>query len=165
MDKPKVTPDNRGSPTYTFTNVLFYTLCITSLGFSIFIYLRQTQLEDSVRHIRHLEERMITLEARLQNDDVPLSYLKTSTADDFADIASDMRKLSLQVSGIQRLRRDVSQLQIGRRERQVSVQQSNDCGCPPGMFVCSILFFLFFIFTSTVYTITMQSQLIHSFQM
>ncbi len=102
------------------------------MGFSIFIYLRQSQLEDRVRYLRHLEDRMTTLEARLQGD-VPVSYLKTSTADEFADIASDMRKLSLQVSGIQRLRRDVSQLQIGRRERQVSVQQSNDCGCPPGM--------------------------------
>lgn len=133
MDKPTITPDNRGSPTYTFVNILFYTLCITSLGFSIFIYLRQSQFEDRVRYLRHLEDRMTTLEARLQSD-VPLSYLKTSSSNEFADIASDMRKLSLQVSGIQRLRRDVSHLQIGRRERQVSVQQSNDCGCPPGEF-------------------------------
>lgn len=132
MDKPTITPDNRGSPTYTFVNILFYTLCITSLGFSIFIYLRQSQFEDTVRHLRHLEDRMTALESRLQSD-VPLSYLKTSSSsNEYADIASDMRKLSLQVSGIQRLRRDVSHLQIGRRERQVSVQQSNDCGCPPG---------------------------------
>lgn len=133
MDKPTITPDNRGSPTYTFVNILFYTLCITSLGFSIFIYLRQSQFEDRVRHLRDLEDRMTALEARLQSD-VPLSYLKTSSSssNEYADIASDMRKLSLQVSGIQRLRRDVSHLQIGRRERQVSVQQSNDCGCPPG---------------------------------
>lgn len=133
MDKPTITPDSRGSPAYTFVNILFYTLCITSFGFSIFIYLRQSQIEDSVRYLHHLEDRMTTLEVRLQQSDVPLSYLKTSTSDEFADIASDMRKLSLQVSGIQRLRRDVSHLQIGRRERQVSVQQSNDCGCPPGM--------------------------------
>lgn len=134
MDKPTIAPDNRGSPAYTFVNILFYTLCITSFGFSIFIYLRQTEIEDSVRYIRHLEDRMTTLEVRLQQGDVPISsYLKSSTSDEIADIASDMRKLSLQVSGIQRLRRDVSHLQIGRRERQVSVQQSNDCGCPPGM--------------------------------
>lgn len=133
MDKPTVTPDNRGSPTYTFVNILLYTLCITTLGFSIFIYLRQAQIEDKVRYLQLLEDRMTTLEARLQSD-IPLSYQKTSASNEFSDIASDMRKLSLQVSGIQRLRRDVSHLQIGRRERQASVQQSNDCGCPPGMF-------------------------------
>lgn len=43
-----------------------------------------------------------------------------------------LQKLSLQVSDVQRLRRDVSHLKASRRgERQASVHPT-DCSCPPG---------------------------------
>lgn len=52
------------------------------------------------------------------------------TADEFANM---VRKLSVQISGIQRLRRDVTYLKASRRgERQASVQQTTECMCPPG---------------------------------
>lgn len=53
-----------------------------------------------------------------------------ASADEFANI---VRKLSVQMHGIQRLRRDVTYLKASRRgERQTSVQQTSECMCPPG---------------------------------
>lgn len=53
-----------------------------------------------------------------------------SNTDQFSHV---LQKLSLQLSGIQRLRRDVTYLKASRRgERQASVQPTSDCMCPPG---------------------------------
>lgn len=53
--------------------------------------------------------------------------------DNHEQFAHILQKLSLQVSGIQRLRRDVSHLKASRRgERQASVHPTDSCACPPG---------------------------------
>lgn len=56
-----------------------------------------------------------------------------SAIDNHEQFAHILQKLSLQVSGIQRLRRDVSHLKASRRgERQASVHPTDSCACPPG---------------------------------
>lgn len=120
-------------------NLLVYILCVFSLGFSIYTSYRQTHLEDRMHHIRHLDERITILEAKYQNYHLtyPSSSQSVSTNVDskFSDV---VRKLSLEVAGIQRLRRDVSHLQVTRSQRQTAsastVQQTPpECVCPPGM--------------------------------
>lgn len=50
-----------------------------------------------------------------------------------AEMLQALQKLSLHDSGIERLRRDISQLQSSRTVRQSSmIQSSPDCGCPAG---------------------------------
>lgn len=132
-------------------NLLFYVLCISALGFSLYANLRQIHNEDKLRHFRHMDDRISILESKLQqilqfstrsaetvvatDQDAATGF--TATAD-FSDVASVVRKLSLQVQGIQRLRRDVSHLQMTRR--QASIQSEQECMCPAGE--CFI--FLFF---------------------
>lgn len=141
-------------------NYIIYLLCITSLGFSVYTILCHSQLEDRIRQIHHLDDRVSVLEDKLRifpiqflqslatklpsssfsssnidNSSVPDSLVTDDvTVDDFADI---VRKLSVQISGIQRLRRDVSHLKASRRgERQASSPPTTDaCMCPPGKII------------------------------
>lgn len=137
------TPEQGGG--IKFVNFLLYIICVTSLGASVYLNFRQTHLEDRIRHLRHIDDRVTILEAKLQNIIQPfaqkLSATSSATAgDEFTDVANVVRKLSLQVAGIQRLRRDVSHLQFTRRSnRQASVQQSPECVCPAG----KVFFFIF----------------------
>lgn len=135
-------------------NLVFYVLCLTSLGASFYLNFRQTYLEERLRHFHHLDDRLSRVESKLQSfhsqspgfhshrrkhanffsttekefDD----ELLASGEDSFQDVASVVRKLSLEVEGIQRLRRDVSHLKLTRQQRQTAIQQSPDCSCPPG---------------------------------
>lgn len=129
-------------------NLMFYVLCISALGFSLYANLRQIHNEDKLRHFRHLDDRISILESTLQQfmqmrqrsevveavaaDNVAPATGFTATAD-FSDVTSVVRKLSLQMQGIQRLRRDVSHLQMTRR--QASIQSEQDCMCPAGEFL------------------------------
>lgn len=57
---------------------------------------------------------------------------ETSNTDQISHV---LQKLSLQLSGMQRLRRDVTHLKASRRgERQASVQPNSECMCPAGKF-------------------------------
>lgn len=157
------TSTNYGSNSSNVTgvNTLIYILFITSLGFSVYTYLRQAQYEDRIRQIHLLDERISMLEGKLRL--FPIQFLNSlatssttsqstldsstqdvmtseteSNADDIntsnKPFAHVLQKLSLQLSGIQRLRRDVSHLKASKRnERQASVQQTiSECTCPPG---------------------------------
>lgn len=142
------TPEQGGS--IKFVNFLLYIICVTSLGASVYLNFRQTHLEDRIRHLRHIDDRVTVLEAKLQNIIQPFAQKltatssATSTGDEFTDVANVVRKLSLQVAGIQRLRRDVSHLQFTRRSnRQASVQQSPECVCPAGKEIFIIFLHLF----------------------
>lgn len=134
-------------------NLLFYVLCISALGFSLYANLRQIHNEDKLRHFRHLDDRIADLESKLQQfmqmrqssvvsegvqtADQGAATGFTATADFSSDVASVVRKLSLQVEGIQRLRRDVSHLQMTRR--QASIQSEPDCMCPAGESIFSFI--------------------------
>jgi len=124
-----------GSHSISLVSLVLYVLCITSLGASVYSNFRQSHIEDRLRHLRHLDDRVSMLEAKLQTIEVPADFVDGTSAE-FSDVANVVRKLSLQVAGIQRLRRDVSHLQVSRREqRQASISQSvsPECVCPPGL--------------------------------
>lgn len=71
-------------------------------------------------------------EDRAQDSTVAEIDLITDDASNDEQFAHILQKLSLEVSGIRRLRRDVSHLKASRRgERQASVHPA-DCSCPPG---------------------------------
>lgn len=73
-------------------------------------------------------------DAAVAGDDDDDNVNETSNDDVTAiqQSAHILQKLSLQVSDVQRLRRDVSHLKASRRgERQASVHPT-DCSCPPG---------------------------------
>lgn len=167
----------------TVVNVVFYILCVAAIGCSVYLNYRQSFLEERLRYMRHLDERLTEVEARLETVFLPLqpqvqpqkshhrrrvspaingffsttekefrassSLALSSTSgesseeveDDvdggdveYEDMKSVVRKLSLQVEGIQRLRRDVSHLKLTRQERQTAIEQSPEdmCSCPPG---------------------------------
>lgn len=131
-------PVKEGS-TRSFTNILLYILCITSLGFSVYNNVRQSDLEDRTRHIRYLDDRITIMETKMENFNLQYSqagkgYTLSNEQPAPPDIENIIRKMSLEVAGIGRLRRDVSTLQISRQERQASIQQSPDCICQPGIY-------------------------------
>lgn len=167
-------------------NLVFYILCLTSVGSSLYLNFRQTYLEERLRQMHHLDDRLARLEDRLQgvqhqhhshrrksssvgaSSSSSLEHLfSTTERDELFDVVSEeevdeedrrndeddsqeqpqshrsrsrnsrfqdvVRKLSLQVEGIQRLRRDVSHLKLTRQQRQTAIEQTPDfCGCPAG---------------------------------
>ncbi|XP_055381364.1 collagen alpha chain CG42342-like [Condylostylus longicornis] len=176
-------------PTVSLFNLIFYVMCISSVGFSLYANIRQTHYEDRLRHLRHLDDRITILETKIDNFLPFLKYRRNSKSTsssssggglvsssssstsslknknifengivdvvndennsiqqsssvtddnddplaDFTNVANVVRKLSVEVQGIQRLRRDVSHLQLTRRQqRQTAVQSSQECMCPPG---------------------------------
>lgn len=187
----------------TVANVVFYILCVAALGCSVYLNYRQSFLEERLRYMHHLDERLTDVEARLnsvfhlqsqsleqqrnvllrrrvspsaplntgfavsssntnqepraatlavikdsisdregeddEDDDdedgeMDLDDFESSDEENFEDVKSVVKKLSLQVQGIQRLRRDVSQLKLTRQQRQTAIEQSPEdmCSCPPG---------------------------------
>lgn len=171
--KNKTESLEKNHPSGRGVNFILYLMCFTSLGFSAYTSLCHSQLEDRIRHISHLDERVSVLEAKLRK--FPIQFLQTlpsttsspPTDDDDGDddddimqivnrtvqddngmtgsdaatteplasmeFANVVRQLSEHMSGIQRLRRDVSHLKASRRgERQASISPPTECMCPPG---------------------------------
>ncbi|GAB0088213.1 Collagen alpha chain CG42342 [Sergentomyia squamirostris] len=124
------TPTGEGSTSSTCTvNLVLFVLCISSMGSSFYANFRQSILEDRLHYMNHLDDRLTVVEAKLQNiQSTGGSFVEPP----FTDVASVVRKLSLEVAGIQRLRRDVSHLKVTRQQRQTAIQQTPDCVCPPG---------------------------------
>lgn len=117
------------------TNILLWLLCLASLAFSAYTSLGQTYFEDRIRHIRLLNDRVSILEARIQAlpeqwlDRVTVADATLKEPEDVESIATVIRRLSAQVSGMSRIRRDVSNL---KSRRQTASQQTGECMCPPG---------------------------------
>lgn len=126
------------------TNVLLWMMCLTSLGFSAYTSFNQTYFEDRIRHLRLLNDRVSVLEAQIQAlpqqwlDRVTVTDATLTEPEEYENIANVVRRLSAQVSGIPRLRRDVSHLKMKRGERQA--QQASDCMCPAGITLYSYNF-------------------------
>lgn len=162
----------------TVVNVVFYILCVAAIGCSVYLNYRQSFVEERLRYMRHLDDRLTELESRLDNvfqqplvqkshhrrrvspaingffsttekefraasslalsRDVDSGEVEDDdeSSEEFEDMKSVVRKLSLQVEGIQRLRRDVSHLKLTRQQRQTAIEQSPEdmsmCSCPPG---------------------------------
>lgn len=134
-DGQKTTPATVAS--VSAANVLLWVLCLASLAFSAYTSLGQAYIENRIRHIRVLNDRVSMLEAQIHA--LPAAWLQRGAdatsqlkdPEDLESVADVMRRLSAQVSGISRLRRDVSQLKTSKRnERQAG--ESGQCMCPAG---------------------------------
>lgn len=129
----------------SLVNYLFYLLCITSLGATIYSNIRQSYLEDRLFSLVSIEDRLSVLESQIR--DVyrssrrayggPRSREEQEQEESVSDV---VRKISLQIAELPRIRRDVSALKLSRATRQASIQplEGGECMCPPGESLFSI---------------------------
>ncbi|CAD6995117.1 unnamed protein product [Ceratitis capitata] len=140
-------PDNRGANTvFHIFNVIFFMLCLIACGLAFYSIDRHSRNEVRLRKLLQLDERINALELRLQlceQRQQPLSGVADSVEllgssnlhnrDEqqlqqqqvtepkpnlSLDVTQTLHKLSRQVSDLHRLRRDVSHLQLSRRQQQ-----------------------------------------------
>lgn len=132
-------------PLQSIGNLLMWFMCVAAFALSAYTHLQQGHIETRLRHIANLDERLAVVEQMMDGRlPLPPAFANappgtwgtfdstSSTSDDFpGDV---LQKITLNLAGMQRMRRDVSHLQLTRHERQASIQQSPDCVCQPGMF-------------------------------
>uniref|UniRef100_A0A182NLC1 Uncharacterized protein n=1 Tax=Anopheles dirus TaxID=7168 RepID=A0A182NLC1_9DIPT len=139
-------PSHRGSAgpssAHTLINYLFYLMCITALGATVYTNLRQSYVEDKLSSLVSIEERLSLVEAQVSDVYRRITLRKvelaaaaaaaaTGTVDDGEETMSDVvRKISHQIAELPRMRRDLSALKVSRKDRQAAVQ-GNECMCPP----------------------------------
>lgn len=143
-------------------NICIYTICILSLSISLYLNYRHNQLESSVKSLMFLDNKVFRIEHDLnelirktnsfypstnhnidelvkrdlyieRGDGLPKLDKTTPTNND-NDVIE--KKLSLHVfTDLHRLKRDVSNLKMARRQRQTSIQQQspNECLCTTGL--------------------------------
>lgn len=166
---------------FQLLNMIFFMLCLVACALAMYSIVRHSRNEQRLRQVLQLDERISALELRLQLCDQrqqhkpqhfdldtnrPLNNERTSPELDTGDlhnqpeeppkqmsvdVTQTLQRLSQQVSDLHRLRRDVSHLQMSRRQqqrRQASLaaatttdglllqtpQQthSGECGCTTG---------------------------------
>uniref|UniRef100_A0A182W1H8 Uncharacterized protein n=1 Tax=Anopheles minimus TaxID=112268 RepID=A0A182W1H8_9DIPT len=132
---------------HTLINYLFYLMCITALGATVYSNLRQTYVEDKLSSLVSIEDRLSLLEAQVSDVYRRITLRKMNVAaasaaaavatgivDEEEESMSDVvRKISHQIAELPRMRRDLSALKISRKDRQAAIQQiGNECMCPPG---------------------------------
>lgn len=166
---------------FQLLNMIFFMLCLIACALAMYSIVRHSRNEQRLRQVLQLDERISALELRLQlceqrqqprqqhfdlDTNRPLNNERASPELDTGDlhnqlgepskqmsvdVTQTLQRLSRQVSDLHRLRRDVSHLQISRRQqqrRQASLaaattvdglllqtpQQthSGECGCTAG---------------------------------
>ncbi|GAB0088210.1 hypothetical protein DMENIID0001_026010 [Sergentomyia squamirostris] len=122
------TEERTNTPRSYLVNCVVCVLCLLSIGGSVYTNVRQCYIEDRIRHLLHLDDRIAIIESKLQR--VPQSFFDS----DVLGIDKVARRLQFELSDLHRLRRDVSHLQVTRRTRQASVQSTGDCLCPADKF-------------------------------
>lgn len=152
-------------------NLLIYVICILSLSISLYLSYRHLQLESNVKSLSYLESRVLRIENDLDEliQKTNRQYLTTAINQNIVDDdESTVRRDSINIgddnveldasssnddsvfknklpvhvfSEITRLKRDVSNLKMARRQRQTIQQSPNEnCLCPPGESYSSYLF-------------------------
>ncbi|KAL1400351.1 hypothetical protein pipiens_007503 [Culex pipiens pipiens] len=123
-------PDTSGSSSAScLISYLFYLLCITSLGATIYSNIRQSYLEDRLFSLVSIEERLSLLETQIR--DVYRSRPEAAYEDGGGAVTDFVRKFSVQLAELPRIRRDVSSLKLSRAVRQVATSGDGECMCPP----------------------------------
>lgn len=128
-------------------NAVIYAICIISLGLSLYLNYRQSLIEDNIKNLLYLDNKVIRIETDL-DDLIRKSNIfytlinqnrskQTAVEEDIEGLppVEMVGKLSLNVfSDLHRLKRDVSTLKMARKQRQTAIQQSspNECACPAG---------------------------------
>uniref|UniRef100_A0A182T5Q1 Uncharacterized protein n=1 Tax=Anopheles maculatus TaxID=74869 RepID=A0A182T5Q1_9DIPT len=130
---------------HSLINYLFYLMCITALGATVYSNMRQTYVEDKLSSLVSIEDRLSLLEAQVSDVYRRITLRKMDVAAAVAtgiveqaeeETMSDVvRKISHQIAELPRMRRDLSALKVSRKDRQAAVQQTgNECLCPAGPF-------------------------------
>lgn len=150
----------------SFLDLFTYLFCTVSLVISIYTYYYQLSVENKVFKFNLLENRIETIETQIrileqqqsrytatihqQQTHNKNNEYTTRHEDEFPDVANVVKKVALQEFGLERLKRDISQLKLTRKRenRQASIQQSPECVCPAG----KTNLFLFFT-VSLVYNV------------
>lgn len=153
----------------SFLDLFTYLFCTVSLVISIYTYYYQLSVENKVFKCNLLENRIETIETQIRileqqqarstatniqqthnkNNNIRLQEQQqhTRNEDEFPDVANVVKKVALQEFGLERLKRDISQLKLtrNRENRQASIQQSPECVCPAGKTNLTLL--LYFTYT------------------
>ncbi|CAO1426265.1 unnamed protein product [Diamesa hyperborea] len=142
-------------------NICIYTTCILSLSISLYLNYRHNQLESSVKNLLFLDNKVFKIEHDLDElirktnslyptinnnidelvkRDLSIERGELPKLDETTPTNNDNdvieKKLSLHVfTDLHRLKRDVSNLKMARRQRQTAIQQQspNECLCTTGL--------------------------------
>uniref|UniRef100_A0A182YGN5 Uncharacterized protein n=1 Tax=Anopheles stephensi TaxID=30069 RepID=A0A182YGN5_ANOST len=129
---------------HSLINYLFYLMCITALGATVYSNLRQTYVEDKLSSLVSIEDRLSLLEAQVSDvyRRITLRKMDAAVATGIVEQAEEesmsdvVRKISHQIAELPRMRRDLSALKVSRKDRQAAVQQTGtECLCPAGRFL------------------------------
>lgn len=141
----------------SLVNLLLYVICILSLSISLYLSYRHHELASNVKSLMYLDNKVARIEIDL-DDLIRKTNNRLATVnegakrdsifsddddandndeDDEDDTSSDdfVSKIPVHVFGeLSRLKRDVSNLKMARRQRQTGGAQSpnENCLCPPG---------------------------------
>uniref|UniRef100_A0A182K792 Uncharacterized protein n=1 Tax=Anopheles christyi TaxID=43041 RepID=A0A182K792_9DIPT len=122
---------------HSLINYLFYLMCITALGATVYSNLRQSYVEDKLSSLVSIEERLSLLEARVSDVYRRITLRRMDVSPVANDVEEEsmsevVRKISHQIAELPRMRRDLSALKVSRKDRQAAIQQiGNECMCPP----------------------------------
>lgn len=128
-----LSPPYKSGRRISFLDLFTYLFCTASLVISIYTYYYQLSVENKVFKCSQLESKVESLESEIRTLNKKHATATLFNDDEFPDVANVVKKVALQEFGLERLKRDISQLKVTRREnRQASVQQSPECICPAG---------------------------------
>lgn len=131
----------------SLVNLLIYVICILSLSISLYLSYRHHELASNVKSLMYLDNKVARIEIDLNDLIQKTNRLQarrdsiiTDTDDDDDDNdedGEDFVNTNMPVHHVfgelSRLKRDVSNLKIARRQRQTGAQSPNEnCLCPPG---------------------------------
>lgn len=119
----------RPRPTVRFVSLLHvasYVLCLCAFSFALYGNVRQTRLEQRMQRLQQLDARIVELELRLEQQQLlhwPADQAQILASDsatgDTASGNGSQQHLALHVRReLHRLRRDVSHLQLTRRQQR-----------------------------------------------
>lgn len=131
-------PSTRTSSCIKFLiNLLIYAICILSLSISVYLSYQHQKLENNVKSLMYLDNRVARLE--FEFEEIIRSQQRDNAEDGrvVLDSIDDDGKGSMvkrYYSEITRLKRDVSTLKDSSRRhlRQSGLSPSENCMCPPG---------------------------------
>lgn len=103
-------------------HIASYVLCLCAFSFALYANVRQTRLEQRVQRLQQLDARIVELELRLEQQQLihwPAEEAQLLASAGSKDNDSGAPHLALHVRReLHRLRRDVSQLQLTRRQQR-----------------------------------------------
>lgn len=103
-------------------HIASYVLCLCAFSFALYANVRQTRLEQRVQRLQQLDARIVELELRLEQQQLihwPAEQAQLLASAGSKDNVSGSPHLALHVRReLHRLRRDVSQLQLTRRQQR-----------------------------------------------